>query len=82
MALKQTETYKAVDASGKEEVVDVFESDALETLADGSTLKLPPVHVVRSTGLSALVLDPEGTLQELATGRRLKRLDGVLKGVN
>jgi hypothetical protein len=72
--LRQTGTYKAVDACGKEEVVVVFESDALETLADGSTLKLPPVHVVQSTAMAVVRLDPEGTLEELATGRRLQRL--------
>lgn len=73
--LKKTETYKAIDAAGKQHDIDVYTEFIEVDLIDGSTESAEGMksHKMAANG-NHVNVDDDDTLEEVKTGRKMRRV--------
>lgn len=72
---QKTETYRAIDGAGKEHLIDVYTDMIESTSLDGTTERVAGLrsHKMATNG-NHVNVDGDGTLEEVATGRKMRRV--------
>jgi hypothetical protein len=71
---EHVETYYAVDAEGKRHQIRVLQDFIHSTAMDGTTERLAGLKAHKMSNGNHVNVNSDGTLEEVATGRTLRRV--------
>ena len=72
--IELTETFRAVDTAGAMHKIRVYTAYYVRNCIDGSVERMPGTRSYKLEGGNYLALGDRGVLQEIGTGRKLRRV--------